>query len=337
MQRLLAAAITFSAINPVYVMASTVIVEAGDTLSDIAQRNNVTLTELIRVNRIQDSNELTIGQKILIPNSNAKITTKSINYNIIKGDTLNSIAKQFGTTEKELIKLNQIENSNYLFEGQVLQIPVNNKKLKPNNVIHTVIAGDTLAEISITYNSNSQEISRVNNLKDPNSLFPGQKLKIPTSKKINSAINASRANYHILSEGDTLFSIASTYQVPLETILKLNKISNPDQLDIGTKVRLRNKTSSNKIRISNQRKSKKEPEWRTYGPLKINWSSWKPLGGSFVTPTLNKDGKALYLAINCNAKKINATGPNGTWKNWIKPIDKFEHDLIKDLCKDKRS
>ena len=72
---------------------------------------------------------------------------------------------------------------------------------------------------------------------------------------------------------------------------------------------------------------------RKYGHLTIDWSNWKSLGGSYVTPSLNSQGKPLYLAVNCTAKKLNATGANGEWKNWISPLDGFEHDLIKDICK----
>ncbi len=56
------------------------------------------------------------------------------------------------------------------------------------------------------------------------------------------------------------------------------------------------------------------------------------MGGSYVAPTFNKDGKALYLAVNCSVKKINATGEKGNWKYWSSPKHGFEHKLIKDLC-----
>ncbi len=78
-------------------------------------------------------------------------------------------------------------------------------------------------------------------------------------------------------------------------------------------------------------------DWRTYGPLKVDWSSWQSKGGSNVAPTINKNGQPLYLAINCLAQKLNATGANGTWRTWSIPIEKFEHALIKDVCTEKKS
>jgi hypothetical protein len=79
------------------------------------------------------------------------------------------------------------------------------------------------------------------------------------------------------------------------------------------------------------------PDWRTYGPLQVDWANWMPMGGSFVAPSLNSEGQPLYLAINCNAKRLNATGQSGTWKTWDAPQSDFEQKLINDLCKAKGS
>jgi len=74
------------------------------------------------------------------------------------------------------------------------------------------------------------------------------------------------------------------------------------------------------------------PDWRSYGPLQVDWANWQPMGGSYVAPSLNSDGQPLYLAINCGAKRLNATGQSGTWKTWDAPQSDFEHKLINDLC-----
>lgn len=78
-------------------------------------------------------------------------------------------------------------------------------------------------------------------------------------------------------------------------------------------------------------------EWRSYGPLQVDWSNWQPMGGSYVAPTLNGDGQALYLAVNCGARKLNATSQSGQWKSWDSPQTDFEQQLIADLCKAKGS
>ena len=59
------------------------------------------------------------------------------------------------------------------------------------------------------------------------------------------------------------------------------------------------------------------------------------MGGSYVAPSLNSDGQPLYLAVNCNAKRLNATGQSGAWKTWNAPQSDFEQQLLNDLCKAK--
>jgi hypothetical protein len=61
------------------------------------------------------------------------------------------------------------------------------------------------------------------------------------------------------------------------------------------------------------------------------------MGGSFVTPSLNGEGQPLYLAINCSARRLNATGQSGQWKSWDPPQSEFEQQLISDLCKARAS
>jgi hypothetical protein len=57
------------------------------------------------------------------------------------------------------------------------------------------------------------------------------------------------------------------------------------------------------------------------------------MGGSMVAPTLNGEGESLYLAINCTARKINATSQAGQWKTWDDPQADFEQKMVGDLCK----
>jgi hypothetical protein len=76
----------------------------------------------------------------------------------------------------------------------------------------------------------------------------------------------------------------------------------------------------------------KPATWRTYGPLQVDWSNWQSMGGSMVAPTLNSEGKPLYVAVNCSARKINVTSSDGAWKSWIAPQTNFEKDLMKDRC-----
>jgi LysM repeat protein len=72
--------------------------------------------------------------------------------------------------------------------------------------------------------------------------------------------------------------------------------------------------------------------WRRYGPLQVDWANWQPMGGSLVAPILNAKGDTLYLAINCGARKLNATSVAGDWRTWDDPQADFERRLVNDLC-----
>jgi hypothetical protein len=74
-------------------------------------------------------------------------------------------------------------------------------------------------------------------------------------------------------------------------------------------------------------------DWRRYGPLQVDWSNWQPMGGSLVAPILNAKGDTLYLAINCGARKMNATSVAGDWRTWDNPQADFELKLVNDLCR----
>ena len=49
---------------------------------------------------------------------------KYIHYTIVKGDTLGKLAKRYGTTVDELVRINHIKNRNLIITGHTLLIPV---------------------------------------------------------------------------------------------------------------------------------------------------------------------------------------------------------------------
>ena len=53
---------------------------------------------------------------------------KGKRYRIESGDTLNGIAKKFGVTVEAICKLNNIENPDIIYAGQVIYIPEKSKK-----------------------------------------------------------------------------------------------------------------------------------------------------------------------------------------------------------------
>lgn len=93
------------------------VVKSGDTLWGIASKYNTSVDKIKDINNL-NSNNLSIGQKLLVPGNN--LETKK--YIVKSGDTLYKIAQNNGTTVTDLINLNNLKTTN-LSIGQVLYIP----------------------------------------------------------------------------------------------------------------------------------------------------------------------------------------------------------------------
>ena len=100
------------------VASDTYIVKKGDSLYSIARSYNTSVDKLKEINNLT-SNALAIGQVLKIPSSNESSNEV---YTVKKGDSLYSIAREYGTTVDAIKKLNNI-TSNTLSIGQKLLLP----------------------------------------------------------------------------------------------------------------------------------------------------------------------------------------------------------------------
>lgn len=80
-------------------------------------------------------------------------------------------------------------------------------------ITYTVQTGDTLSEIAMKYGTTYQELARINNIANPNVIYPGQVIKINTT---------SETTYTVKS-GDTLSGIASKYGTTWQKLYEKNK------------------------------------------------------------------------------------------------------------------
>ena len=106
---------------------------------------------------------------------------------------------------------------------------------------HTVAEDETLGAIARKYNVTTKQIVDWNKLSNPDALSIGQKLRVSaiTSKSTTTTTKASSTTkYHTVADGDTLGAIAIKYKVTTKQIVEWNKLSNPDALRIGQKLRV---------------------------------------------------------------------------------------------------
>jgi LysM repeat protein len=109
----------------------------GDTCYDISAEFDVDLLVLLAINNF-DAGTCPIqpGDKIIIPAPNQELPTATpwptnlprgtkLTYVVQFGDTLDLIADKFLSTVEDIMELNDLENSNQIFAGQVLEVRVN--------------------------------------------------------------------------------------------------------------------------------------------------------------------------------------------------------------------
>lgn len=113
----------------------TYIVQPGDTLFSIATRFRTTVAAIKQLNGLGASDLIQVGQKLLIPITDAPVTAAPILYTVQENDTLYRIALRYGTTVRVLAQLNDLANPNLIAPGQAIAIPSNAEAVKPGLII----------------------------------------------------------------------------------------------------------------------------------------------------------------------------------------------------------
>lgn len=481
----LAVVLPFPGLAPAAALAN-VVVKPGETLSEIADRHGVSLTRLMQANGITNPNLVVAGQSLRLPGSSAAGagSSRGASVTVQPGDTLSDIADRQGISLNQLMQANGITNPDVVVAGQKLVLPGSRRATAaaaPRELPtapYTVKSGETISEIADRFGTSTERLIQLNGISNPNLVVAGTRLAIPGRPSSSAAPRSTaaprNAKEHVVRSGENLSTIADSYGLPVERLVAINKIDDPDLVVSGARLKLQapppvkatpkpatpkpaaaqakpqtnpqakpnpkpvatatavatpvttpvavktpaptptpwptptvqqpiqqaiqqpvqqavqqpvqkaaeravqpavqpvvqaavqpkiqptpkpspvvatpiakasttstTATTSPASRPSTGSKlssSKPQgPDWRSYGPLQVDWANWQPMGGSLVAPTLNSDGKPVYLAVNCGARKLNATSQSGQWKSWDAPQSDFEEQLISDICKARAS
>lgn len=158
-------------------------VKRGDTLSKIATAYGTTVEEIAQINEIQNVNLIYPNQvlKILvntnIHGSESNSTGKTY-YTIKRGDTLWQIASKYGVSVQNIVNWNNIQNPNLIYSGQRIIIYGTYNTTQSQYYYYTVQRGDSLWKIARRYGVSVRWIARLNGIRNPNLIYPGQILKI---------------------------------------------------------------------------------------------------------------------------------------------------------------
>jgi len=150
------------------------VVGRGDTLSTIAARYGIPVSELRRLNGISSRSSLIrVGQTLIVsptPESVEETTTHVVR----RGETLSAIALRYDMRLSDLRRLNDMSSGQSLIRvGQKLIVH------GPVGAVHVVRRGDTLTEIASSYGVRLSDLLYANKLSRKSVIYPGQEIHIP--------------------------------------------------------------------------------------------------------------------------------------------------------------
>ncbi len=147
----------------------------GDNLASIAKENNLDFFTILSVNGLAESNDISIGQKLRIPNQ------RGIIHKVRRGESIEDIALMYDVNIRKIIRVNQILDPEDIKQGMELFIPDAKTSLDFQKQL--------LAKSGIVYDDNSSK-------KDKSRFITSNKVAL--NKKV-TASNKEKSNVKFAS------------------------------------------------------------------------------------------------------------------------------------------
>jgi len=181
-------------------------VQWGDTLNRVSAKYGVSVAAIGAANPGLNPNFISVGQTINVPCPDQTVppgafptagpppSTVTTNpppapscqptYTVQRGDWTYALARRFGISVQSLMSANPNVNVNYLYPGQVLNVPCGSTGNPPSGQpsggkTYVVQMGDTLFSIAVRYNTTVYALQIANNLPNPQMIYAGQTLIVP--------------------------------------------------------------------------------------------------------------------------------------------------------------
>ena len=226
--------------TPPEVEAESYRVKPGDTLSGIASRHQLTLSELTSINRISSSTLIYPGQVLrvakVIPSSQPPVGAPDT-YVVATGDALDSVAEKFGITLGALREYNNLARASIIYVGQVLNLkpPVGQVKapkppkpassastlsdeissldpMRPTGAcsihgFHNVLSGETISRIAAVYGVSTQSVLSANSLSWSSTIYVGQRLTIPGVHEIKNCPSITKMSQEMKQNAQVIYRV----------------------------------------------------------------------------------------------------------------------------------
>ncbi|MPW88082.1 LysM peptidoglycan-binding domain-containing protein [Moraxella catarrhalis] len=198
-------------------------VSAGESLTAIARKYNISLHTLAKENGLSVTDGVLIGQTLKLPSdaktanttmantSSSPSVNKPESYTVRAGDSLTSVAATHGLTVGQLASYNNLANDAHILIGQRLWLVAGKVKRQPvsaqqtsqatqstkNNqstATHRVQSGESLTAIARKYNISLHTLAKENGLSVTDGVLIGQTLKLPSDAKAESSTPSRLGN-----------------------------------------------------------------------------------------------------------------------------------------------
>ncbi len=192
-----------------------------------------------------------------------------LRHRVKRGQSLTGIARHYRMNPKVVLQANGLNSRRDVRAGITLIIPLRKKgpapmiKREPNikkvdgkYCIHYIVGeGDTLWKIAYAAGVTLSDLCSWNNIDRNNPIHPGQSLVIycrdykraralskrgntNRSKNIFARPPSPRVIYHTIRPGESLSRVAARYNVTVKELTRWNKISNPNKISVGQRIKI---------------------------------------------------------------------------------------------------
>ena len=201
-------------------------VSAGESLTAIARKYNISLHALAKENGLSVTDGVLIGQTLKLPSdaktanttmantSSSPSVNKPESYTVRAGDSLTSVAATHGLTVGQLASYNNLANDAHILIGQRLWLVAGKVKRQPvsaqqtsqaaqsTKIIkalkappHRVQSGESPTAIARRYNISLHALAKENGLSVTDGVLIGQTLKLPSDAKAESSTPSRLGKY----------------------------------------------------------------------------------------------------------------------------------------------
>ena len=234
------------------------------------------------------------------------------------------------------IKAEEIIDSSKNQIEKTTKVKSTNNEISDFKKIHIVQVGDTITSISNFYSIKKDFIIKLNNLEDENYIYVGQNLKISDPSQGSKLNKDIKNSYHLVQKGESLTEISTKYGLNFKELIEINNLKNPDSLEVGSKLFLREKNIQNQ-KITNSIEEENintflSKKSKNYGPLTIQQTELKEVSSRKILNALNQNNKKVIISIKCATKDLDVRIPGRKWRGWIQAKEEFEKNLINDFC-----